>query len=185
VGGMMYQGAAAKFDKKTEKFQTWSLPRRTIKATRRSTQIDANALQGGWKSVGARCRHVFSPPVGSCDGKFEVFQPFPEPSPNIYDVISDSQTTLTSRSSAPLKSKDRRENRKITFYKTPTPIPRRAGGQWTRAATCGSANFAAIGSACSIRKQSASRSGCPDAVGPALRCRSRQEWRSVGWILVH
>jgi len=36
--GMMYQGAAAKFDKKTETFQTWSLPRRTIRATRRSTR---------------------------------------------------------------------------------------------------------------------------------------------------
>src|SRR6202158_5794663 len=39
--GMMYQGAAAKFDKKTEKIQTWSLPPEDNKGYTQINQIDA------------------------------------------------------------------------------------------------------------------------------------------------
>src|SRR6267154_232833 len=39
--GMMYQGAVAKFDKKTEKFQTWSLPPEDNKGYTQINQTDA------------------------------------------------------------------------------------------------------------------------------------------------
>jgi virginiamycin B lyase len=126
--GMMYQGAAAKFDKKTEKFQTWSLPPEDNKGYTQINQIDAmhSKVDGKvWvQDAGTYSLRRLDPVTG----KFEVFQPFPEPSPNIYDVISDSQNNayFTVFGAAQIGRIDAKTG-KITFYKTPTPnsSPRR------------------------------------------------------------
>jgi streptogramin lyase len=96
--GMMYQGAIAKFDRKTEKLQTWSLPA--------AVNIDAAQV------------NMVSPQHSDVDGKvwtqnngfagihrldlasgaIETFEPFrdaPKGEPhNIYDVIPDSRNNI-------------------------------------------------------------------------------------------
>ncbi len=89
--GVQFQGGIAKFDRKTEKFQTWSLP----------PEINADYVQV----------NPVSPEHAQVDGKvwlqdpgtytvlrldlktrkFEVFTPYRIPRPNIYEVISDAQ----------------------------------------------------------------------------------------------
>jgi len=92
--GMQFQGGAAKFDRRTEKFQTWSLP---------------PELNGDWVQI-----NQVSPEHAEVDGKvwlqdagtytvlrldpksgkFETFAPYAIPRPNIYDVISDAQNNV-------------------------------------------------------------------------------------------
>jgi virginiamycin B lyase len=132
--GMMYQGAAGKFDKKTRKFQTWSLPPEDNK---NYTQINQTApahstLDG---KVWVHDAGTYSlRRLDLATGKFEVFQPFPPPSPNIYDVISDSQNNayFTVFGADQIGRIDAK-TLKITLYKTPTPnsAPRR-GSMGTR-----------------------------------------------------
>src|SRR6267142_153902 len=80
--GMMYQGAVAKFDKKTEKFQTWSLPPEDNKGYTQINQTDAmhSKVDGKvWvQDAGTYSLRRLDPVTG----QFEVFQPFPEPTPN-------------------------------------------------------------------------------------------------------
>jgi streptogramin lyase len=126
--GMMYQGAVAKFDKKTEKFQTWSLPPEDNKGYTQINQTDAmhSKVDGKvWvQDAGTYSLRRLDP----ASGQFEVFQPFPEPSPNIYDVISDSQNNayFTVFGADQIGRIDAK-TRNITLYKTPTPnsAPRR------------------------------------------------------------
>jgi streptogramin lyase len=126
--GMMYQGAVAKFDRKTEKFQTWSLPPEDNKDYTQINQTDAmhSKVDGKvWvQDAGTYSLRRLDPVTG----KFEVFQPFPEPSPNIYDVISDSQNNayFTVFGADQIGRIDAKTG-KITLYKTPTPnsAPRR------------------------------------------------------------
>ena len=126
--GMMYQGAAAKFDKKTEKFQTWSLPPEDNKGYTQINQIDAMHSKADGK-VWVQDAGTYSlRRLDLVTGKFEVFQPFPEPSPNIYDVISDSQNNayFTVFGNDQIGRIDAKTG-KITLFKTPTPnsAPRR------------------------------------------------------------
>lgn len=126
--GMMYQGAVAKFDRKTEKFQTWSLPPEDNKNYTQINQVDAmhSKVDGKvWvQDAGTYSLRQLDP----ITGKFEVFQPFPAPSPNIYDVISDSQNNayFTVFGADQIGRIDAK-TKKITYYKTPTPnsAPRR------------------------------------------------------------
>ncbi len=126
--GMMYQGAVAKFDRKTEKFQTWSLPPEDNKGYTQINQTDAmhSKVDGKmWvQDAGTYSLRRLDPVTG----KFEVFQPFPEPSPNIYDVISDSQNNayFTVFGADQIGRIDAKRG-KIAFFKTPTPnsSPRR------------------------------------------------------------
>ena len=93
-------------------------------------------------------------------GKFEVFRPFREPSPNIYDVISDSQNNayFTVFGADQIGKIDAKTG-KITLYKTPTPNSLPAAGRWDRRAAYGSVNFVAVGLECSTRRRNDSRSG--------------------------
>ncbi len=126
--GMMYQGAVAKFDKKTKKFQTWSLPPEDNKGYTQINQTDPmhSKVDGKvWvQDAGTYSLRRLDPVTG----KFEVFQPFPEPSPNIYDVISDSQNNayFTVFGADQIGRIDAK-TWNITLYKTPTPnsAPRR------------------------------------------------------------
>ena len=125
---MMYQGAIAKFDRKTEKFQTWSLPAGQNMDYTQINQVDAkhSSVDGKvWvQDAGTYTLQRFDPATG----KFELFKPFPDPSPNIYDVISDAQNNayFTVFGADKIGKIDAKTG-KISLYKTPTPnsAPRR------------------------------------------------------------
>ena len=127
--GMMYQGGAAKFDKKTEQFQTFSFPPEDNKGYTQINQTDPIHSKVDGK-VWIQDAGTYSlRRLDVATGKFgEVFQPFPEPSPNIYDVISDSQNNayFTVFGADQIGRIDAKTG-KIALYKTPTPnsAPRR------------------------------------------------------------
>jgi streptogramin lyase len=92
--GMQFQGGVAKFDKKTEKFQTWSLPPEL-----NGDHVQINQVSPEHHKVDGK---VWLQDAGTYtvlrldekSGKFEVFEPFKIPRPNIYDVISDPQNNV-------------------------------------------------------------------------------------------
>src|ERR1700720_4182538 len=87
--GMMYQGAVGKFDTKTEKFQTWSLPPEDNKDYTQINQIAPMHSKVDGKVWGQDAGEYTLRPLDPASGKLQVFRPFPAPSPNIYDIISD------------------------------------------------------------------------------------------------
>ncbi len=92
--GMQFQGGVAKFDKKTEKFQTWSLPPEL-----NGDHVQVNQVSPEHHKVDGK---VWLQDAGTYtvlrldekSGKYEVFEPFKIPRPNIYDVISDAQNNV-------------------------------------------------------------------------------------------
>ncbi|PYT02802.1 MAG: hypothetical protein DMF60_20260 [Acidobacteria bacterium] len=92
--GMQFQGGVAKFDKKTEKFQTWSLPPEL-----NGDHVQINQVSPEHHRVDGK---VWLQDAGTYTvlrldpkaGKFEVFEPYKIPRPNIYDVISDAQNNV-------------------------------------------------------------------------------------------
>jgi virginiamycin B lyase len=125
---MTFQGAIAKFDKKTEKFQVFSLPsdinadyREITFLSPEHSRVDGKVWindSGTWTQ--------FRLDVAS--GKFETFEPFPSPRPTVYGVASDAQNNayllvIGNHKIARIDAK----TREITFYPTPTPnsAPRR------------------------------------------------------------
>jgi len=126
--GMMYQGGFAKFDPNTEKFQTWSLPPGQNMDYTQINQIDAKHSKVDGKvwvqDAGTYTLQRFDPATG----KFELFKPFPDPSPNIYDVISDAQNNayFTVFGADKIGKIDAKTG-KVSLYTTPTPnsAPRR------------------------------------------------------------
>jgi virginiamycin B lyase len=136
--GMMYQAAFAKFDRKTEKFQIFSFPPELNKDYTQINQVDALHAKVDGK-IWVQDSGTFTlERLDLATGKFEVFKPYPEPSPNIYDVISDAQNNayFTTFGLDQIGRIDAKTG-KITYYKTPTPnsAPRRgsvdsAGHVW-------------------------------------------------------
>jgi len=126
--GMMYQGAFARFDRKTEKFQIWSLPPEDNKDYTQINQTDPmhSRVDGKvWvQDAGTYTLRQFDLATAT----FKVYQPFPEPSPNIYDVISDSRNNgfFTVFGADQIGRIDAKTG-KIVLYETPTPnsAPRR------------------------------------------------------------
>jgi streptogramin lyase len=130
--GLMYQGAIAKFDRKTEKLETWSLPPDMNKDMAQVNMVSprAAAVDGKlWtQNNGFAAIHRFD----IASGKFETFEPF-KGTPagqnhNIYDVIPDSQNNayFTDFANQQIGRLDAKTG-KVTFYQTPTPrsAPRR------------------------------------------------------------
>jgi len=126
--GMMYQGAVAKFDRKTEKFQTFSLPPEDNKDYTQINQVDAMHSKVDGKVWVQDAGEYSLRQLDPVSGKFQVFRPFPAPSPNVYDIISDSQNNgyFTVFGADQIGKIDAKTG-KITLYKTPTPnsAPRR------------------------------------------------------------
>ena len=126
--GMMYQGAVAKFDRKTEKFQTWSLPPEDNKDYTQINQVDAMHSKVDGKVWVQDAGEYSLRQLDPASGKFEVFRPLPSPSPNVYDIISDSQNNgyFTVFGADQIGKIDAKTG-KIALYKTPTPnsAPRR------------------------------------------------------------
>jgi len=88
--GMQFQGGIAKFDRKTEKFQTWSLPPEMNGDHVQVNQVspDRHHVDGKVWFQDAGTYRVFRLDVKS--GAIEVFEPYKIPRPNVYDVIPDA-----------------------------------------------------------------------------------------------
>ena len=89
--GMQFQGGIAKFDRKTETFQTWSLPPELNGPHVQINQVspDRSYIDGKVWLQDAGTYTVLR--LDPATGKFEVFEPYKIPRPNVYDVIPDSK----------------------------------------------------------------------------------------------
>jgi virginiamycin B lyase len=130
--GMMFQGGVAKFDPRTEMFQTWSIPPDFNKDM---TQINMAAPQSShvdgkvWtQNNGFAVIHR----LDVASGKIETFQPFKDTKEgenhNIYDVIPDSHNNawFTDFANQEIGRVDAKTG-EIKLYSTPTlrSAPRR------------------------------------------------------------
>ncbi len=119
--GMQFQGGIAKFDRHTEKFQTWSLPPEL-----NGDYVQINQVSPEHADVDGK---VWLQDAGTYtvlrldlkSGKFEVFAPFAIPRPNIYDVISDAHNNawFTVYGGEQIGRIDAKTG-KIALYRTPT-----------------------------------------------------------------
>ncbi len=126
--GMQFQGGVARFDRKTETFQTWSLPPELNGPHVQINQVspERSGVDGKVWLQDAGTYTVLRLDVGS--GTFDVFEPYTIPRPNVYDVIPDSKNngyflTMGSEDVGRIDAK----TGAITIHKTPTPrsAPRR------------------------------------------------------------
>jgi virginiamycin B lyase len=120
--GMQFQGGIAKFDRKTEKFQTWSLPPELNGDYVQINQVSADHSQVDGKVWLQDAGTYTVLRLDLKSGKFEAFAPYPIPRPNIYDVISDSAnngwfTVMGGEEIGRINAK----TGEITKYRTPTP----------------------------------------------------------------
>jgi virginiamycin B lyase len=130
--GMMYQGALARFDKKTESLRIWSLPKTAnIDAAQvnmvspQSSSIDGKVWSQNNGFAGVHRLDISS-------GRIETFEPFkaaPKGEPhNIYDVIPDSRNNafFTDFRQQHIGRIDAKTG-EIALFATPTPnsAPRR------------------------------------------------------------
>jgi virginiamycin B lyase len=125
---MTFQAAIAKFDRKTEKFQIYKLPPELDGDYREITFVAPQHSYVDGKVWLTDAGSYTQMRLDLASGKWEVFEPFPIPRPNIYQVISDEQNNLY------LDVMGRQDigridakTGKITFYPTPTlhSAPRR------------------------------------------------------------
>jgi streptogramin lyase len=129
--GMMYQAGIAKFDRKSEKFQTWTIPEEMNQA---NTQVNMTSPM----NIGVDGK-VWSQNNGFAGvhridlktGKWETWEPF-KASPqghNIYDVVADSKNNayFTDIGREHIGRIDAKSG-EITMFETPTKNsgPRRA-----------------------------------------------------------
>ncbi|PWU05436.1 MAG: hypothetical protein C5B51_14330 [Terriglobia bacterium] len=131
--GMMFQGGIAKFDRKTESFQSWSVPPEFNKPMTQINMVspERSAVDGKvWtQNNGFAIIHR----VDLATGNVETFEPFKGAKEgeahNIYDVIPDSHNNLyfTDFANEHIGRIDAKTG-KISLYPTPTrrSAPRRA-----------------------------------------------------------
>lgn len=120
--GMQFQGGIAKFDRRTKTFQTWSLPPNLNGPHVQINQVspDRAYVNGKVWLQDAGTYTVLRLDVGS--GKFDVFEPYKIPRPNVYDVIPDSKNNgyflvLGAEDVGRIDAK----TGEIRIFKTPTP----------------------------------------------------------------
>jgi streptogramin lyase len=119
---LQFQAGIAKFDKKTEKFQVWSLPPEWNGDHVQINQVSPNRhhVDGKVWLQDAGTYTVLRLDVRS--GKFEMFEPYKIPRPNVYDVIPDSRNNgyVLPLGSDEIVRIDAKTGA-MTRYKTPTP----------------------------------------------------------------
>ena len=126
--GMQFQGGVAKFDRRTETFTTYPLPPEFDGDYVQINQVapEHHKVDGKVWLQDAGTYRVFRLDVKT--GKYEVFEPFAIPRPNIYDVISDAQNNVyfTVFGRGDIGRIDAKSG-KIEIYPTPTAnsAPRR------------------------------------------------------------
>jgi streptogramin lyase len=125
---MTFQGAVAKFDRKTEKFKIYRLPAEMDGDYRELTFVspDHSKVDGKvWINDSGTWTILR---LDLATGKYETFEPFPKPRPNIYQIASDAQNnlyfTVMGREHIGVINAKTGE---ISTYPTPTPksAPRR------------------------------------------------------------
>ena len=120
--GLQFQAGIAKFDRKTEKFQVWSLPPELNGDHVQVNQVspDRHHVDGKVWLQDAGTYTVIRLDVRS--GKFEMFEPYKIPRPNVYDVIPDSGNNgyVLPLGSDEIVRIDAKTGA-MTRYKTPTP----------------------------------------------------------------
>jgi virginiamycin B lyase len=89
--GMQFQGGIAKFERKSETFQLWSLPPELNGPHVQINQVgpDRSYVDGKVWLQDAGTYTVLRLDLASA--KFEVFEPYKIPRPNVYDVIPDAK----------------------------------------------------------------------------------------------
>jgi streptogramin lyase len=96
--GMMYQGAIAKFDPKTEQFQIWNLPPEMNKDMAQVNMVRPESAHVDGKVWAQNNGFAAVHRLDLASGKIETFMPFKDSKPgenhNIYDVIPDSRNNL-------------------------------------------------------------------------------------------
>jgi virginiamycin B lyase len=119
---MQFQAGIAKFDKKTEKFQVWSLPPDLNKDYVQINQVspDRHHVDGKVWLQDAGTYNVLR--LDEASGTFEVFEPYKIPRPNVYDVIPDSKNNgyflvLGAEEVGRIDAK----TGEVKIFKTPTP----------------------------------------------------------------
>ncbi len=88
--GMAYQAGVARFDPHLEKFRMYPLPPELNKDFTQTTEVEpthANVDGKVWIEDSGTYS-IYRMDIAT--GRFEVFQPFPIPSPNIYDITTDA-----------------------------------------------------------------------------------------------
>jgi streptogramin lyase len=91
---MAFQRAVARFDPRTEKFKVFPVPPGLNQDYTQTTEVEpthANVDGKVWVEDSGTYT-IYR--VDILSGKFEVFQPFPIPSPNLYDISSDVQNNV-------------------------------------------------------------------------------------------
>jgi virginiamycin B lyase len=125
---MTFQGGVAEFNRKTEKFQVFRLPPDLDSNYRELTFVSPNHSHVDGKVWINDSGSYTLLRLDIASRKFEVFEPFPVPRPNIYEVTSDAQNnayfTVLGREHI---GRIDAETGKITLYQTPTlhSAPRR------------------------------------------------------------
>jgi streptogramin lyase len=132
--GMMYQGAVAKFDPKTEKFQIWQLPPERLKDDSQLNMVTNQAHVDGklWVNDAGPSTLLR---LDLASGKFEEFDPFSilpggRQGYSIYDVRADSQNNVyvTDFQKNYVVKVDAKTG-KFTAYQTGTPLSRNRRGR--------------------------------------------------------
>jgi imidazolonepropionase-like amidohydrolase/streptogramin lyase len=120
--GMQFQGGVAKFDRRAETFQTWSLPPELNGPHVQINQVspDRSYVDGKVWLQDAGTYTVLR--LDPATGKFDVFEPYAIPRPNVYDVIPDSKNNghflvLGAEDVGRIDAK----SGEIRIFKTPTP----------------------------------------------------------------
>jgi virginiamycin B lyase len=120
--GMQFQGGIAKFDRKSEMFQSWSLPAEINGPHVQINQVspDRAYVDGKVWLQDAGTYTVLRLDVAS--GKFDVYEPYKIPRPNVYDVIPDSGNNgyFLVLGAADVGRIDAKTG-EIRIFKTPTP----------------------------------------------------------------
>ena len=120
--GMQFQGGIARFDRRSRTFQAWSLP-----AELNGPHVQINQVGPARSYVDGK---VWLQDAGTytvlrldvASGRFEMFEPYRIPRPNIYDVIPDSKNNgyflvLGAEDVGRIDAK----TGDIRIFKTPTP----------------------------------------------------------------
>jgi imidazolonepropionase-like amidohydrolase/streptogramin lyase len=120
--GMQFQGGLAKFDRKTETFEMWDLPPELNGPHVQINQVgpDRSYVDGRVWLQDAGTYTVLR--LDPKSGRFEVFEPYKIPRPNVYDVIPDSKNNgyflaLGAEDVGRIDAK----SGEIKIFKTPTP----------------------------------------------------------------
>ena len=166
--GMMYQGAIAKFDPKTEKFQIFRLPPERNRDDIPAQHGDARGSTSTARSGPTTPAHRPSYGSISTTGKYEKFDPLatmPGGRAGHIDLrhrapIRRTTSIMTEYPEATTSCGIDAKTGKVTFYQAPTPLSRNRRGRMDDAGSLlVRANTAATRSGCSTPGRRSSRNG--------------------------